>query len=162
MRRFRLSETCAVSSLTTFQIEPVESFVLEATPLVYAHWQELGLDLDLRGDPDFDKMALLEKMGFWHILTARNNGKLVGYLWALLAPHLHYRNSGLMLIVDAYYVAPEYRRGTGLALLKFMESFAHEKRAIKVYLTCKVHRDQSKLFTAMGYRLSDYCFVKRI
>jgi len=118
--------------------------------------------LDLRGDPDFDKMAMLEKLDLWHILTVRNNGKLIGYLWALLAPHLHYRNSGLMLIVDAYYIAPEYRRGTGVGLLKFMEAFACEKKAIKIYLTCKVHRDQTKLFTALGYRLSDYAFIKRI
>jgi GNAT superfamily N-acetyltransferase len=155
-------ETCAVSSLTSFQTEPVEQFVLEATPLIYEHWQELGLDLDLRGDPDFDKMAMLEKMGLWHVLTVRHDGELIGYLWALVSPHLHYRNSGLMLIVDAYYVKPEYRNGTGLKLLKFMEAFAEEKGAIKIYLTCKVHKDQSRLFTTLGYRLSDYAFTKRI
>ncbi len=148
--------------MTTFQTESVEQFVLEATPLIYEHWQELGLDLDLRGDPDFDKMAMLEKMGLWYVLTARHERKLVGYLWALVSPHLHYRNSGLMLIVDAYYIRPEYRRGTGVGLLKFMETFAKGKQAIKIYLTCKVHRDQTKLFEALGYRLSDYAFIKRI
>lgn len=157
-----MSETCTSSLQTTYQVEPVDSFVLEATPLIYEHWQELGLDLDLRGDPDFDKMSMLEKAGMWHVLTARHEGKLVGYLWALISPHLHYRNSGLMLIVDAYFVLPEYRRGTGLGLLKFMEAYAHEKKAIKIYLTCKVHKDQSKLFEALGYRLSDYAFTKRI
>jgi len=145
-----------------FQVEPVESFVLEATPLIYEHWQELGLDTDLRGDPDFDKMALLEKAGLWYVLTVRHEAKLVGYLWALVAPHLHYRNSGLMLIVDAYYIMPEHRRGAGVGLLKFMEAFAKEKNAIKIYLTCKVHKDQTKLFEALGYRLSDYAFTKRI
>lgn len=155
-------ETCTALSLTTFQTESVEQFVLEATPLIYEHWQELGLDLDLRGDPDFDKMAILEKAGLWYVLTARHEGKLVGYLWALVSPHLHYRNSGLMLIVDAYYVKSEYRRGTGIGLLKFMETFANQKQAIKIYLTCKVHKDQTKLFTALGYRLSDYAFIKRI
>lgn len=155
-------ETCTALSLTTFQTESVEQFVIEATPLIYEHWQELGLDLDLRGDPDFDKMAILEKAGLWYVLTARHEGKLVGYLWALVSPHLHYRNSGLMLIVDAYYVKPEYRRGTGIGLLKFMETFANQKQAIKIYLTCKVHKDQTKLFTALGYRLSDYAFIKRI
>lgn len=155
-------ETCSVSCLTTFQVEPVEKFVLEATPLIYEHWQELGLDLDLRGDPDFDKMAMLEKAGLWHVLTVRHEVKLVGYLWALLVTHLHYRSSGPMLIVDAYYLSPEHRRGSGVGLLKFMEAFAKEKQAIKIYLTCKVHRDQTKLFEALGYRLSDYAFTKRI
>lgn len=131
-------------------------------PLLYDHWQELGLDIDLKGDPNFEQMEQLEKAGLWHILTARDGGKLIGYLWALLSPHLHYKSSKPMLIVDAYYVVPEYRRGTGLRLLKFMELFAKEKQAIKIYLTCKAHKDQTKLFEAMGYRLSDYAFTKRI
>src|SRR5260221_11352827 len=97
IQRCKPLETCAVSSLTTFQTESVEQFVREATPLIYEHWQELGLDLDLRGDPDFDKMAILEKAGLWYVLTARHEETLVGDLWALVSPHLHSRNSGLML-----------------------------------------------------------------
>jgi len=49
-----------------------------------------------------------------------------------------------------------------LQLLKFMEMFAREKKAIKIYLSCKVHKDHSRLFNALGYRLSDYAFTKRI
>jgi len=148
--------------MPTFQLEPVKRFEKECRPLLFDHWQELGLDLDLEGAPDFEKMAMLEKAGMWNVITARESGKLVGYLWALLSTHLHYKNSGCMLIVDAYYVKPEFRRGTGLQLLKFMEAFAREKQAIKIYLSCKVHRDHSALFTALGYRLSDYAFTKRL
>lgn len=148
--------------MVTFQLEPVKEFEPDGRILLYDHWQELGLDLDLKGDPNFEQMEMLEKAGLWHILTARDGGKLAGYLWALLSPHLHYKSSKSMLIVDAYYVKPEYRRGTGLLLLKFMEGFAREKEAIKIYLSCKVHKDHSALFNALGYRLSDYAFTKRI
>ena len=67
-----------------------------------------------------------------------------------------------MLIVDAYYVKPEFRQGTGLRLLKYMEEFARMRGAIKIYLSCKVHKDHSRLFQALGYRLSDYAFTKRL
>lgn len=148
--------------MLTFQTESTVAFEKDVRPLLYDHWQELGLDLDLKGDPNFEKMHMLEEMHMWHNLTVRDEGKLVGYLWALITPHLHYKSSKPMLIVDAYYVKPKYRKGAGLKLLKFMEAFAKEKDTIKIYLTCKVHKDHSKLFTALGYRLSDYAFTKRI
>ena len=61
-----------------------------------------------------------------------------------------------------YYIKPEYRKGAGLRLLKFMEVKAREAGAIKIYLSCKVHLDHSALFRMLGYRNSDYTFTKRI
>ncbi len=145
----------------TFQVESVEDWASESKDLVYAHWQELGLDLDLEIAPDFEKMAKLEAMGMFHVVTVRDSGKLVGYLLALVSTHLHYRNSPKMLIVDAYYVAPEFRNGAGVKLIRFTENLAHRLGAIKMYLSCKVHEDHSKLFISMGYRLSDHAFTKR-
>lgn len=146
----------------TFQVETVESWWADAQPLIYNHWQELGLDTDLEGNIDVAKLVALEKAGLWITMTARDEGKLVGYVVALFSPHLHYSTSGPMMIVDMYYIKPEYRRGNGVKLLKFMEAVASHKKAIKIYLSCKVHKDHSKLFTLLGYRLSDFAFTKRI
>lgn len=146
----------------TFQVESVEVWAVEATQLIYDHWQELGLDLDLEIAPDFGKMKQLEDMGMFKVVTVRETGRPVGYLLAIVNNHLHYRNSPKMLIVDAYYVAPECRSGTGTKLIRFTESLAKQLGAIKIYFSCKVHKDHSKLFTSLGYRLSDYAFTKRI
>jgi GNAT superfamily N-acetyltransferase len=146
----------------TFQLETIDQWRTDAAPLLYDHWQELGLDTDLKNDINFDHLRKLEAAGMWLTMTARDGDKLVGYVAALFSKHLHYTSSGQMLIVDMYYVAPEYRRGTGVKLLAFMEATARAKNAIKIYLSCKVHRDHSKLFVRMGYRLSDYAFTKRI
>ena len=148
--------------MTTFQLESVEDWASESKDLVYAHWQELGLDQDLEIAPDFAKMKAIEDIGIFKVITVREDGKMVGYLLALVSKHLHYRTSPPMLIVDAYYVSPECRSGTGVKLIRFTESVAHRLGAIKVYFSCKVHKDHSKLFTAMGYRLSDYAFTKRL
>jgi hypothetical protein len=148
--------------VTTFQVESVDLWAVESKNLVYAHWQELGLDLDLEIAPDFEKMKILEGMGMFKVITVREDGRMVGYLLAVVNNHLHYRNSPKMLIVDAYYVSPECRSGTGVKLVRFTESLAKELEAIKIYFSCKVHKDHSQLFTALGYRLSDYAFVKRI
>ena len=148
--------------MTTFQLESVDKWAAESGPLVYAHWQELGLDLDLRIDPDIAKMKAMEDLGMFKVLTVREDGRMVGYLLAVVSVHLHYRTSPPMFIIDAYYVAPESRNGTGAKLLVYAESVAKQLRTIKMYLTCKVHRDHTALFLALGYKLSDFAFVKRI
>lgn len=147
---------------SSFQIETVDHWYADAHLMVIDHWKELGLDLDLKPDLDIEKMKVIEDLGDLFVLTAREDGKLVGYILCLVVNHLHYKSSPKMLIVDMYYVVPEARKGTGLRLLKFMEEFAHHRGTIKIYLTCKVHKDHSALFTGMGYRLSDYAFIKRI
>ncbi len=148
--------------MTALQVESVEVWQAESKDLIYGHWQELGLDLDLEIAPDFEKMKALEGMGLFKVVTVREKGKLVGYLLAVVSTHLHYRNSPKMLIVDAYYISPECRSGTGVKLIRFTEELAKQLGAIKIYLSCKVHRDHSQLFTALGYRLSDYAFTRRL
>lgn len=148
--------------MTTLQIEPVEEWASESKDLVYAHWQELGRDLDLEIAPDFEKMKILESLGMFKVITAREEGQLVGYLLAVVNTHLHYRTSPPMFIVDAYFISPESRSGTGTKLFLYSESVAKKLGAIKIYASCKVHKDHSKFFNALGYQLSDFAFTKRI
>jgi hypothetical protein len=148
--------------LTTFQVESVAAWEAECKDLVYAHWQELGLDLDLEIAPDYEAMKQLESLDMFKVVTVREDSRLVGYLLAVVNKHLHYRNSPRMLIVDAYFISPECRSGTGAKLIRFTESLAGELKAIKIYFSCKVHRDHSALFLKLGYRLSDFAFTKRI
>jgi len=148
--------------MISFQRETVDSWWNDAQPLIFDHWQELGLDTDLKGDIAIDKLRILEANGLWLTMTARDEGKLVGYVVGLFSPHLHYQSSGPMMIVDMYYTKPEYRKGVGAKMLAFMEQTARELNAIKIYLSCKVHRDHTKLFMLLGYKLSDFAFTKRI
>lgn len=148
--------------MTIFQVEPVKIWAAETKWLVYAHWQELGLDLDLEISPDYVKMAKLEELGMFKVITVREDGRLVGYLLAVVSTHLHYSTSPPVFIVDAYYISPECRSGTGVKLVRFAESVAKELGTIKIYFSCKVHKDHTQLFQALGYKLSDYAFIKRI
>lgn len=140
----------------------MESWASDAMPLIRDHWQELGLDLDLEIAPDFGKMAQLESMGMFKVITVRQDASLVGYLLAVVNTHLHYRTSKPMFIVDAYYIAPRARNGTGARMIRFAETVAKSLGCIKIYLSCKVHQDHTKFFQALGYKLSDFAFIKRI
>jgi N-acetylglutamate synthase-like GNAT family acetyltransferase len=148
--------------VTTFQLESVDKWAAESGRLVYAHWQELGLDLDLVIDPDIAKMKAMEDIGMFKVLTAREDGRLVGYLLAVVSVHLHYRSSPPMFIVDAYYVPPEWRFGTGARMFFYARSVAKQLGTIKMYVSCKVHKDHRKFFEALGFKLSDYALIMRI
>ena len=150
------------TGVLTFQVETVDEWARDAGEIYREHWKELGLDLDLEIAPDIEKMRIMESVGVWKVIAARSGGRLVGYVLAVFSPHLHYRTSPPMFIVDAYYIAPEFRNGDGAKMLIFAEELAKSLGAIKIYLSCKVHQDHSALFTALGYRLSDYAFIKRI
>lgn len=143
------------------QVEGIESWYKEAKPLIYNHWQELGLDTDLKGDVNIEALSMLEKTGIASVLVVRDDDKMAGYLLAIHTPHLHYKSSPPMYIVDMYYIAPEYRKGAGVMLFKFAEGYAKKLGCIKMYLSCKVHKDHSRLFEALGFTLSDFAFTKR-
>lgn len=143
------------------QVEDIESWYKEAKPLIYNHWQELGLDTDLKGDVNIEALCMLEKTGIASVLVVREDDKMAGYLLAIHTPHLHYKSSPPMYIVDMYYIAPEYRKGAGVMLFKFAEDYAKKLGCIKMYLSCKVHKDHSRLFEALGFTLSDFAFTKR-
>lgn len=148
--------------MLTIKVESIESWFKDAVPLIYNHWQELGLDTDLKGDINTEALIQLEKMGIASVVTVRDEGKIAGYLLAIHTPHLHYKSSPPMFIVDMYYIAPEYRKGAGVKLFKFAEEYAKKLGCIKLYLSCKAHKDHSRLFEALGYKLSDFAFTKRI
>ena len=85
-------------------------FISEAWPLIRAHWAEVGSHRDvLRLDPDHDAYRRLETAGRLHVLTARIDTKLVGYLFALTIPHARDK-SAIVGRNDIMYAAPQYRR----------------------------------------------------
>lgn len=146
----------------SIQTETVDQWFHDAIPLLYDHWQELGLDTDLKGDVNTDILRVLEQNKALALITVRDEENLVGYLVAIVNPHLHYRSSPPMFIVDMYYIVPKYRRGAGVRMFKFAEDQARKLGCIKFYLSCKVHKDHTALFEGLGFRLSDFAFTKRL
>jgi N-acetylglutamate synthase-like GNAT family acetyltransferase len=145
-----------------FAVESVSKWAGDAEPLVYAHWQELGMDQDLKIDPNIDRMEAMEAMAMFKVISAREDGVLKGYLLAVVSPHLHYQSSPPMFIVDAYYITPDARTGTGARLFKFAEALAKDMGCIKIYASFKLHKDHAGFFDALGYKQSDIAVIKRI
>ena len=75
------------------------------------HWQEIALDKDtILLEPDVDSFIEMEQRGALQIVTARDDGRLIGYHVTIVRNHLHYKSS-LSGYVDMYFIHPDYRKG---------------------------------------------------
>ena len=148
--------------MLSFQLEKFSSIQDEAASLFKAHWDEIAVDKDkIPLAPDWSKYAGLEQGGMLHCLTVRSEGKLVGYFIAFVLPHPHYSTAGEMAMTDVYFIHPDYRKGSaGIKLICEAERTLRARGVTKAYLSTKVHSDNSKLFQALGWRLTDYSFTK--
>lgn len=148
--------------MTTFQEEKFAAFFAEAQDLFVQHHAELALHQNkIKMDLDAEAYQNLENAGRLFVLTARVDGKLVGYLVAFPIPgHMHYKSAGPMCLTDMYFILPEFRRGIGAKLFTEFERIMRERGFVQIMTGCKKHQDHSALLERLGWTHSDLTFVK--
>jgi GNAT superfamily N-acetyltransferase len=162
--RLKPSQTFGGSSAISFQKESWKDLERDGQELFAMNFAELGLNKDkVFLAPNSSLFEEIDQKGVLHIITARKDGKLVGYHISALLPHMHYRDAGMMGYTDAYYVHPEHRKGgLGAKLLIEVERTLRERGATKFYISTKAHSDNSELFEALGYSFTDKVFTKML
>jgi hypothetical protein len=145
------------------QTERWATFYPDGASIFPQHHQELALHRDeIPLSIDEAKYEVLDKTDMLLILTARDEGRLVGYALWFIMPHPHYAKAGPMALTDMYYVLPEYRRGVGLRLFIASEVEYKKRGCIKAITSCKAHQDHRPFLERMGWELSDFTMVKLI
>lgn len=163
----------------TYQREPITlTLKQECRALLDLHYREVGppswgwLDVDIPLDPSWDRYEELERNGAYHILTVRDDGRLIGYsCWTLVRNH-HYRD-----IIDAandiYFLHPDYRGKTvGYRLFTKAEEMVIEacadmpRKILRIENTVKLHdgKDEAprRVLEASGYHAVETVFWKVI
>jgi len=135
----------------------------EIAPLLHEHWQEIALNKDeVPLSPVWDIYKNLFDGGKLKVITAREDGKLVGYTVYIVAPSLHYA-SELFADADIFWLAPEYRKGmTGLKLFRYAEAVLKEAGVTQIFNKIKLHFDIGKVFERMGYSAVERVYSKRV
>jgi GNAT superfamily N-acetyltransferase len=148
-----------------------ESFI-EALPelmsLFAQHWRETGLYRQFADrmplSPNLEKYKYAEASGVLFTLTARLDGRIVGYYVAVVQPALHYSTT-LHAVTDIPYVLPEVRhRGIGVRL--FVEAEKRLKaRGVKLWqagskLDSDLHQSMDRLLRHMQFAPSDLIYSK--
>lgn len=143
----------------TYQWEQFPALVREIAPLFRAHWQEIATNkADVPLDPNYDLFCQYALAGVLHVLTVRADGVLVGYVFAMIGPHLHYEST-LWCHVDMFWLDPQYRSGwTGVRMFFELLRWCREKNARVVSVVEKLHfrnkhnRRVERLFRYLGFK----------
>lgn len=150
--------------MVTFQQEKWADCVHEMREIWPEHWAALALNQDqIQLACDEAKYEQGEAMGCLHIITARADGRLVGYYYGMLMHHLHYKDAGLMCYTDVYYLKPAYRKGgAGARFIAAVMASLKARGVVKLYMSTKVHQDNGELFERLGMKCSDRVFTKML
>ena len=129
-------------------------------PLWERHWQEIGTNRDVIPlDPDWDAYDRMHLKGGLKIVGAFDGEEMVGYVFAIITGHLHYRSTKCGFY-DLYWLAPEYRKGlTGVRMFREMERVLRDLKVVKVYAPTKLEHDKSTLFKRMGWSPAEVMFT---
>jgi len=146
-----------------YKEEQYNDVINEIKPLLEHHYEEIALDKDvIKLNPDYDMYKKLCDSGVMKIITARDDGKLVGYLIAIIKYHLHYKDS-LTAIDDIFYLDKSYRKGlTGVKLFIKTEEILKKYGVQRVVLNTKLHHDVGAIFDRLGYKETERVFTKII
>ncbi len=146
-----------------FQVEAWSACKAEMAALWPIHWEEVANDKDkIKLDVWFEAYDEMEKSGQLHIVTARIDGKIFGYHWSVVRPHLHYKSS-LTAYTDIYFLHPDFRKGmNGIKLFKFVEKSLKERGVEKMYTASKVKLDKSPIFEFLGWDEAETVYTKYI
>jgi hypothetical protein len=142
----------------SYQWEPFRNFAKELPPLFKQHWREIALNQDkVPLDPDWQRYFDYDLAGVLKCLTVRSNGILVGYVFMLVYPHLHYAST-LCAVTDMFWLDPAYRRGlAGYRMLATMKKSLQDAGVKVVYANTKLHFEADrgtigKLFERLGFK----------
>ena len=146
----------------TCQLERWKDIRDEICPLYIEHWKEMGLtgaELLL----DHPKYLAMDNEGTLLVVTARDQGKLVGYFVNFLCRHPHY--DLLTAAMDVYYLDPRYRRGTnGLKLFSEMEKECKKRKVGLMLATARMDRSPGakSIFSMLGWKSTRLVFEKKV
>jgi hypothetical protein len=91
------------------QTERFSAIAHELPPLFERHWLELGSHRDdIPLDPDWDRYFAMDVNGLLRVTTARVDGVLVGYIFNIAGPHLHYKSTP-HADLEMFWLDPVYR-----------------------------------------------------
>jgi GNAT superfamily N-acetyltransferase len=138
--------------MISYHKESLCDVIAEVEPLLRLHYDELTLNKDrVKLDPDWERYANLEHAGGFHVLTARDGDRLVGYSAFFLNTHIHYRDLRVANN-DVLYLHPECRKGmTGIRLIKFSEGWMKALGADKITWHAKYSNDLKQILVRLGY-----------
>jgi len=146
-----------------YKEETYSQVIDEIKPLLEDHWEEIALNKEvIKLNPNYEMYEKLCNSGVMRIVTARDDGKLIGYCICIIAYNLHYKDS-LTATNDIFFISKDYRKGsTGVKLFIKNEEILKSYGVQRLIMNTKVHQDVGAIFERLGYKQTERVFGKLI
>jgi predicted acetyltransferase len=134
----------------------------EITPLNELHRAEITSFPDVPLKPMYDLYESIERNDALRCYTVRMNGKLIGYSWYFIHPHIHY--SIPIAMCDIVFVHKDHRQShIGNDLIDYCDErlVKEDKRNLIIYHVKAAHPALGKILQRRGYELGDLLWQKR-
>lgn len=144
----------------SYHKEKFVTLLPELPPLFHQHWLELGSDRDkIPLAPDYNGYLADEAAGKLHIVTVRDQDRLVGYFFGLVYHPRHYFTSTYGYS-DMFFIYREYMNGLAAAprlkkLFITAENLMRDMDAERMYISYKINHPLAAILKRMGYRPCD-------
>ena len=149
--------------MITLQEESFSNAKEDFKPLLDLHWNEIARHKDdIKLNVDYESYRTLEELGLLHCVTARDEGKLIGYVISMVSRSLHYSDH-LFANNDVLFIHPDYRGGsTFVKMLKFTERKLKQAGIKNFYIHMKLDYDFSALLERYGFTEIERNFEKQL
>lgn len=145
--------------LTIREIQAAEH-IGKVQRLLAENWAETGFNFDLC--PDIEMVRRLQDADLLFVLGAFDDGELVGYSSALIAPHT-YNPSIICCNSDALFVRRAWRKtSAGARLIAETERVAAEKGASRMLWHTRAGTPLAAALERRGYEPADVIVMKEI
>jgi len=138
-----------------------EALCQEMLPLLRANWRESSsYEEGIEADPDFERYRKLDAAGMCLCITAREEGRLVGYVVYVVTHSTHHKTI-MCGIGDAAYTDPQHR-GVGNQLLKIAEKHLKVAGVTRIGWTVDPRSRMHGLLLEDGYVPDEVIMEKRL
>ena len=146
----------------TFMVERFSEVYGELLPLLHEHYGEISTHKDhgVPLEPMEEVYRAREADGSLLMVIGREEGEIVAYLVAFIAPGLYYR-SCLTCSPDIFFVREDKRTGmAGVRMMRFVEKELRRRGVKRWAMGSKVKHDASALFRYLDFEPVETTYEK--
>lgn len=144
-----------------YDIETFHSVENELKKYNQEHWEEASfLATSFPCNPDDETAAMLSDLGVLHFITARHEGRLVGYMSFSVHRHPHSRDV-FVAYNERTFVDKSFRKqNVATELLYKAEEFLYNSGVKVVYVGCPDGTGMESLLGNSGYKPTEVIMTK--
>ncbi len=133
-----------------FSLEHYEAITDEINDLYSKAVDETVINCPFKHDVDHSQFIALDNAELLQLVTARDEGKLVGFHASSILDDIFYKGKKTAFVL-MYYLTKEYRGGGGYKMFKYADDLFAHKNVDRSFMSRKVHIDNESLFKRLGY-----------